>query len=131
GESRTKSPHQKVRGPLPASTERGPGRPLRGHRVSPSGGFAMKNVWFRESEGNWYVTLRENGRRRQVLLVKAPNTRDGKKLAENRLLEELSARKYQEDGSATHSWILVSHVIDGFLKHSQEQHDPATYDWYK
>jgi integrase len=91
----------------------------------------MKNVWYRVSEGNWYATLRENGRRRQVLLVKAPNTREGKKLAEDQLLEELSARKYQDDGPATHSWMLVSHVIDGFLKHSQEEHDPGTYAWYK
>lgn len=91
----------------------------------------MKNVWYRESEGGWYTTLRENGRRRQVLLIKDTYTRDGKKLAEDRLLEELSSRKYQEDGPATHSWILVSHVFDGFLKHSQEEHDPATYDWYK
>lgn len=91
----------------------------------------MKNVWFRESEGNWYVTLRENGRRRQVLLVKAPNTRDGKKLAESQLLEELAARKYQDDGPPTHSWMLIAHVVDGVLKHSQEQHESGTYDWYK
>jgi integrase len=93
----------------------------------------MKNVWYRASEGNWYVTFRENGRRRQVLLVKAPNTREGKKLAEEQLVEELSTRKYQEAGPATHSRILVAHVLDGFrfLNHSQEEHDPATYDWYK
>ena len=91
----------------------------------------MKKVWFRESEGNWYVTVRENGRRRQLLLVKAPNTRDGKKLAESQLVDELAARKHQEGGPPTHSWMLVSHVLNGFLKHSQEQHDPGTYAWYK
>jgi hypothetical protein len=52
----------------------------------------MKKVWHRVSEGRWYVTLREDGRRRQVLLVKAPNTREGCKLAEERLVEELTSR---------------------------------------
>lgn len=91
----------------------------------------MKKVWYRKGEGNWYATFRENGRRRQVLLVKAPNGREGKKLAEQQLMEELSAKKHQEDIPNIPTWMLVSHVLDGFLQHSREQHDQLTYDWYK
>ncbi len=91
----------------------------------------MKKVWYREAEGNGYVTLKENGRRRQLLIVKAPGTREGRKLAEQKLIEELSTRKHQEDSPSVPSRMLVGHVIDGFLKHSQEAHEPKSYRWYK
>jgi hypothetical protein len=27
--------------------------------------------------------------------------------------------------------MLVGNVIDGFLKHSQAEHEPTSYQWYK
>jgi integrase len=91
----------------------------------------MKKVWYRAAESNWYVTLKENGRRRQILLVKAPGTREGRKLAEAKLIEELAARKHQEDLPSVPSWMLVENILNGFLKHSLAEHEPKTYRWYK
>ena len=95
----------------------------------------MQKVWFRTNDGWWYATLREDGRRAQIRLVKAPDDRHGKKLAEDQLLQELAARNYSQQQAADEplspSWLTVRHVIDGFLAHSREEHKPGTYGWYK
>jgi len=90
----------------------------------------MKKVWHRGSENGWYLTIRENGHRRQLLLVKGPNTREFRKKAEELAIAELATRKV-DDCPSNPSWLLVHHVLDGFLKHSLEEHEPKTHDWYK
>lgn len=90
----------------------------------------MHKVWYRASKGSWFVTFHEGGQRKQLRLVKAPKTREGRKLAEAQLLRELKARPEIEESSTSPRWITVAHVIDAFLKHSKEEHDPDTATWY-
>ncbi len=52
----------------------------------------MHKVWYRASKGSWFVTFRENGERKQIRLVQAPKTAEGRKLAEAQLVRELKAR---------------------------------------
>jgi len=47
----------------------------------------MQKVWYRTSKGSWYGTFTEQGHQKQIRLVKAPKTKEGKKLAEAKLLE--------------------------------------------
>src|SRR5262249_38605384 len=78
--------------------------------------------------------LSVGGRQHQVHLIKAPNDRDGKKLAEARLVEELAARQLvpkPEGGVKAPGWLTVAHVLRGFLKHSRYEHEKATADWYE
>jgi integrase len=91
----------------------------------------MQKIWFRKGEAAWYLTVRENGKQKQIRLIAAPNNKDGRKLAERQAIAELSTRKIDDDLPAAPSWMLVEHVLDGFLKHSQEDHEPKTYEWYK
>lgn len=92
----------------------------------------MQKVWFRAFDGWWYATLRENSRRHQLKLVKAPDTRDGRQLAEQQLITELASRNLQpEVGAKSPSWATVSHVLQAFLKHSKEEHDPETAAWHE
>lgn len=93
----------------------------------------MLKVWHRKHDGWWYVTLSESGGRKQIKLVKAPDDREGKKKAEAQLLVELKDRDYEPDVTldAEVSWITVAHVLDGFLKHSEQEHDPTTSGWYR
>lgn len=95
----------------------------------------MQKVWFRKQTGWWYASLREDGRYDQLRLVKAPNTRDGRKQAEDQLLKELAAREYSQEKAAADplapSWVTVSHVLDGFIEHSRREHEPPTARWYR
>ncbi len=95
----------------------------------------MQKVWFRKQTGWWYASLRESGQYNQIRLVKASNTREGRKQAEDQLLKELAARSYSQEKAANdpHSptWVTVSHVITGFLDHSGREHEPPTARWYR
>jgi integrase len=90
----------------------------------------MHKVWFRKYDGWWYATLKQEGRQHQLKLVKAPHTADGRKQAEAQLLDELKAIDYTPDDSKIPSWITVANVIDGFLRHSKQEHSSETHGWY-
>src|SRR5580658_1124096 len=91
----------------------------------------MKKVWYRKFDSCWYATLKEGGQRKQIKLVKAPGNREGRQLAEKQLVQELSLRQHQEEVPDVAAWITVGRVLDGFLKHSREEHEEVTYAWYK
>ncbi len=90
----------------------------------------MHKVWYRASKGSWFVTFRENGERKQIRLVQAPKTAEGRKLADAQLVRELKARPDTDDAPSASRWITVAHVLNGFLTHSREEHDAATATWY-
>lgn len=97
-------------------------------------GFAMQKVWYRKSKNAWFTTILEGGRQKQLRLVNAPNDKYGKKLAEDQLLQELSARNYsaiKESVEPVPTWATVGHVIRAFLKHSRSEHASETADWYR
>lgn len=94
----------------------------------------MQKVWYRKSKKAWFATILESGKQKQLQLLNAPNTRDGKKLAESQLVQELAARNYSpepDDGVKEPRCLTVSHVFKGFLKHSREEHSPETAAWYE
>jgi integrase len=95
----------------------------------------MQSVWYRKSKNSWFATVLENGRQKQLRLVTAPNDKHGKKLAEDQLLKELSARNYSiEKESSTDpvpSWATVAHVIQAFINHSRGEHSAETAAWHK
>ena len=90
----------------------------------------MKKVWFRKQTGWWCASIKEGGTYRQFKLVKAPNDKDGRKLAEAQLIQELAAKQPAEDGDPAPGCMTVAHVLNAFLKHSQGEHEPATARWY-
>lgn len=94
----------------------------------------MQKVWFRVQTGWWYASLKEAGTYRQIKLVKAPDSREGRKLAEDELVRELSDRNYSQQRAAEEpslqSWLTVGHVLRGFLKHSEEEHSKETAAWH-
>jgi integrase len=94
----------------------------------------MQKVWFRASKQCWFATITQGGRQQQIHLVKAPHTRDGRKLAEKHLIDELASRDLAvEDGDGVKepAWATVAHVLQAFLKHSQKEHDPETAAWHR
>ena len=94
----------------------------------------MQRVWHRQFDGWWYATLKENGVRKQLKLLKAPNTKADKKRAEDQLVKELAARDYSQERAAEEpslqTWLTVGHVLRGFLRHSQGEHTKETADWH-
>ena len=52
----------------------------------------MQKVWYRTSSRSWYATFTENGCQRQLKLLTGPNDRAHKRLAEQKLLDELKSR---------------------------------------
>jgi integrase len=92
----------------------------------------MQKVWFRKQTGWWYATVRKDGARQQLPLVKAPNDRAGKKLAEEQLVRELALHDHLEDSSdKAPAWATVGHVVTAFLRHSEEDHEAVTARWYR
>jgi hypothetical protein len=95
----------------------------------------MQKVWFRSFDGSWYATLREGGVRKQIKLLKAPDTRDGRKQAEDHLVRKLGDRDYSQakaaDDPAVAPWITVGHVLRGFVRHSRAEHSADTGDWHQ
>jgi hypothetical protein len=57
----------------------------------------MQEVWHRQFDGWWYATLREDGVRKQIKLLKAPNTKADEKRAEDQLVRELAERDYSQE----------------------------------
>lgn len=90
----------------------------------------MQRVWFRSQIGWWYASIKEGGTYKQFKLVKAPNDKDGRKLAEAQLIQELAARNPSDDSASGHGWMTVAHVLNAFLKFSQTEHEPGTARWY-
>ena len=90
----------------------------------------MQNVWYRAANHSWYATFMANGRQTQRKLLKGPNDKIHKKLAEQKMLEELKAHPPSQKKSAP-DWLTVRGVLKGFLRHSRKHHEPTTYDWYK
>lgn len=90
----------------------------------------MQRVWFRSQIGWWYASIKEGGTYKQFKLVKAPNDKDGRKLAEAQLIRELAARNPSDDPASGHGWMTVAHVLNAFLKFSQAEHEPDTARWY-
>jgi hypothetical protein len=92
----------------------------------------MQRVWHRSRDGWWYATLREAGRREQIKLLKAADTPDARKRAEDCLVRELAARiERGEAPEGSPEWLSVAHVIAGFLAHSAQEHDKDAHRWYK
>jgi integrase len=92
----------------------------------------MQKVWYRTSKECWFATITNGGRQQQIRLISAPNNRDGKQLAEKQLIQELAARNVEhDDGVKAPGWATVSHVLQAFLKHSREEHDPETAAWHE
>jgi len=94
----------------------------------------MQKVWYRTSKQCWFATITDGGRQQQIRLLKAPHNKDGRKLAEDKLIEELAARKMPHDdgeGVKTPAWATVEHVLKAFLKHSHEEHSSETADWHE
>jgi integrase len=90
----------------------------------------MQKVWHRASNSSWYVTFTEDGRQKQRKLLSGPNDKAHKKLAEQKMLEELKVRPPSQKKSAP-DWLTVRGVLKAFLRHSRKNHEPSTYDWYK
>jgi integrase len=90
----------------------------------------VQRVWHRSFDGWWYATVRENGTRRQLKLLKAPDTAEARKLAEEQLVRELSQRLDRVEVKGQPSWLTVGHVVLGFLAHSKREHDADTAKWY-
>src|SRR4051794_18072848 len=90
----------------------------------------MQKVWHRASTNSWYATFVQNGRQQQRKLLKGPKDKAHKKLAEQKMLEELKIRPPCQKKSAP-DWLTVRGVLKGFLRHSRRNHEPTTYDWYK
>jgi hypothetical protein len=53
----------------------------------------MQRVWYRKFDGCWYATFCEDGGQKQIKLLKGPNDKEHKKLATQKLIEELKVRK--------------------------------------
>jgi hypothetical protein len=91
----------------------------------------MQRVWHRDFDGWWYATVRENGKRRQIKLLKAPDTKDNRERAEDQLVRELASRlDCGVVAKGAPSWLTAGHVVTGFLAHSAKAHDPDTAKWY-
>jgi integrase len=94
----------------------------------------MQKVWFRKSKNAWFATVRINGVQKQIRLVTAPDTNEGRKKAEDQLVQELAARGYSQeaeaDAEAPPSWAAVGHVVRAFLQHSRGEHAAETAAWY-
>jgi len=91
----------------------------------------MQKIWFRKAQSAWYLTIKENGQQKQIRLLMAPNAREGRQKAEEIAIQELATRKIEPHIPAVQSWITVNHILDGFLRHSHENHEPATHEWYE
>ncbi len=92
----------------------------------------MQKVWFRKSIGCWYATFTTNDGQQQMKLLKGPNDRAHRKLAEQKLLDELKARPASRANSRkAPDWLTVTGVLKGFIRHSRKNHEPATTTWYK
>src|SRR4051794_23707406 len=92
----------------------------------------MQKVWFRKSVGWWYATFTTNDGQKQLKLLKGPNDRAHRKLAEQKLLEELKARPASRPRShKAPEWLTVRGILKGFLRHSRKNHEPATTVWYR
>jgi integrase/recombinase XerC len=74
---------------------------------------------------------KQKGKQRQIRLFRGPDNKDARKKAESLAIEELAARQHDIDLPAVASWMTVSHVLDGFLRFSKEEHEPPTYDQYE
>lgn len=91
----------------------------------------MQKVWFRKQTGWWYASIKESGTYQQIKLVKAPDDKDGKKLAEAQLVQELASKQHADQAPPGNTgWVTVAHVLTGFLKHSREEHEEPTARWY-
>ena len=93
----------------------------------------MQKVWHRKHDSWWYATVRESGVRKQYKLIKGPDDREHRKLAEKELIKVLADRADQEDDDTADppAWLTVDHVVTGFLVHSRKEHGEDTYKWYK
>lgn len=92
----------------------------------------MQKVWHRTQTGWWYASIKEGGTYQQVKLVKAPNDKDGKKLAEAQLVQELALKQHTQETEPRESvgWVTVAHVVNAFLKHCHAEFEPPTARWY-
>jgi hypothetical protein len=91
----------------------------------------MHKVWHRKHDGWWYVTIRQAGQRQQIKLLKGPADGATHKLAEQQMIQELAQLQPALDIPDVPRWVTVGHVIHAFLKHSEEEHEPATYQWHR
>lgn len=93
-------------------------------------GSVMQRVWHRKFDGYWYATFSEDGGQKQLKLLKGPGDKAHKKLAEQKLIEELKVRKPAKRKSAP-DWLTVNGVLKGFLRFSRKTHERPTYEWYR
>ena len=90
----------------------------------------MQKVWHRASNNSWYSTFTEDGRQKQRKLLNGPNDKAHKKLAEQKLLDELKVCPPSKKKSAP-DWLTVHGVLKGFLQHSRKSHERSTFEWYR
>ncbi len=72
-----------------------------------SGGSARQKIWYRKGEGAWFLTIRENGRQKQIRLLNAPNTKDTREQAEQLAIHELASRPKRAEHSGSIQSIQV------------------------
>jgi hypothetical protein len=86
----------------------------------------MRKVWYRKFDGWWYLTLTEAGSRRQIKLLKAPNDKPSRTLAERQAVQELAARQPADGSTAmnrgTASWTTAYFAAN--------QLTPVVNRWY-
>ena len=49
----------------------------------------MQRIWYRKNESAWYLTVRQQGKQKQIRLLQAPNDKEGRKQAEQKAIQEL------------------------------------------
>jgi hypothetical protein len=91
----------------------------------------MQRIWFRISESAWYLTVQENGKQKQLRLLRGVNPKEDRRKATEMAIQELANRNIEPQVSKIQSWITVDHILDGFLRHSRENHEPSTFEWYE
>jgi hypothetical protein len=90
----------------------------------------MQKVWYRASNNSWYATFTEGWCQKQRKLINGPNDNAHKRLAEQKMLDEVKVRPPSQKKSAP-DWLTVRGILKGFLRHCRKNHEPTTYDWHK
>ena len=85
----------------------------------------MKKVWFRKQTGWWYASIKEGGTYRQFKLVKAPNDKDGRKLAEAQLIQEFAGHGVRLAAIGVLCGAVAAYPLTRFLQTLLYQVKPA------
>ena len=64
----------------------------------------MQRIWFRKSESAWYLTVQENGKQKQLRLLRDGNTKEDRRKAEEMAIQELANRNIEPQVPKIQSW---------------------------